>query len=612
MKIVLTILFSLVVSVSFFCQNYNYAWITDIHIGSPEADDDLRLVVNDINKCNDIKFVIATGDIAEKGGNSELELANKILDSLKTTYYIIPGNHDTKWSESGCTKFIELWGNDKFQFDFQNVRHIGINSGIPWRGGGGHVSVESLRWLEDVLKQTSATQEIILYIHHPLDGDVDNWFEVTNMLAGHNVKAIFIGHGHANKLMNFAGLPAAMGRSTLSDSKFPGYTLVNLMTDSIKLFEVKVDSIPQLWGSLPRKMRNQVTKVDSSQFIKYSNKVEMLWQKDLKKSSSTSLLVENDRIFHSSIDGVLSCYDLKGNLIWKNNLSRTIFSRSAIADKIIAAATIEGDLITINSENSETIQTLGLNEALTSQLVITETFYNDVKTKAIIVGSSSGKVYCYEMNSLELIWENNSAERMIETLPLVIDDKIIFGCWDNYVYCLSKTTGSLIWKWTENKNFYYSPAACWPVSDGKNVFVSTPDKFISAVDLSLGTTSWRKKDFNSWESIGISQDKKKIFVKSILDKFYIASASDGKLIKEVKVGYSLDTMPNQLIDWDQNIIFGSKNGTVYLIDKDYNVHPLFFMGTSRIHSVQHITGSTFAVSNLDGKIIVFKITSSEK
>ena len=255
---------------------------------------------------------------------------------------------------------------------------------------------------------------------------------------------------------------------------------------------------------------------------------------------------------------------------------------------------------------------MGLDEALTSQLVITETNYNGAKTNAIIVGSSSGKVYCYEMTSLELIWVNNSAERMIETLPLVVDDKIIYGSWDNYLYCISKNTGSLIWKWTENKNFYYSPAACWPVSDGKNVFVSTPDKFISAVDISLGTTSWRKKDFNAWESIGISRDKKKIFIKSILDKFYIASASDGKLIKEIKVGYSLDTMPNQIIDWEQNIVFGSKNGTVYLIDKNFNVHPLYFMGTSRIHSVQHITDNTFAASNMDGKIILFQIIPDAK
>ena len=130
----------------------------------------------------------------------------------------------------------------------------------------------------------------------------------------------------------------------------------------------------------------------------------------------------------------------------------------------------EGDVITINSENGEIIQTIGLDEALTSQFVVIEIKYYGAKTKAIIVGSSSGKVYCYELSSLELIWENNSAERMIETLPLVIDDKIIYGSWDNYLYCLSKSTGSLIWKWTENKNFYYSPAACWPVNDGKNVF----------------------------------------------------------------------------------------------------------------------------------------------
>ena len=100
------------------------------------------------------------------------------------------------------------------------------------------------------LKKLHANQEIIFYIHHPLDGDVDNWFKVTNLLADYNVKAILIGHGHANKIMNFSGIPAAMGRSTLSRPKFPGYTLVNLKKDSINLYEVKVDSIPQFWGSL--------------------------------------------------------------------------------------------------------------------------------------------------------------------------------------------------------------------------------------------------------------------------------------------------------------------------------------------------------------------------
>ncbi len=612
MKIVLTIFLSILSAMFSFAQDYKYAWITDLHIGAPGADDDLRLVVQDINSREEIKFVIATGDISEKGRNSELEQAKKILDSLKAKYYIIPGNHDTKWSESGCTKFKDLWGNDKFVFDFQNIRHIGINSGIPWRGGGGHISVEDLDWLKSVLKKTSAEHEIIFYSHHPLDGDVDNWFEVINLLANHNIKVVFIGHGHVNRLMNFAGIPAAMGRSTLRNSKFPGYTLVDIKKDSVKLYEVVVDSIPRIWGTIPRKQINQIVKTDSSSFIKYTNNVKILWQKNLNKSHSTSLLINKNQIFSSSIDGEISCFDLKGNLIWQNTLGRTIFSRPVITNNIMAVATIEGDLVTINCETGEIIQTIGVGDALTSQLVITNLNYNGESIKVVIAGACSGKIYCYELNNLELIWENSSASLMIESFPLIIQDKIIYGSWDNYLYCLSKETGSLIWKWTENKNFYYSPAACWPISDGRNVFISTPDKFISAVDLSLGTTTWRKKDFNSWESIGISQNNKNIFVKSILDKFYVVVASDGKLIKEIKVGYSLDTMPTPLSDWNQNIIWGSKNGIVYLIDKNYNSQQLFFMGTSRIHSIQHIKDNVFVASNMDGKIILFQINSDTK
>ena len=590
-----------------FSQNYKYAWITDLHIGAPEADNDLRAVVDDINKRTEIKFVVATGDISEKGRNSELESAKQILDLLKVKYYIIPGNHDTKWSESGCTKFLGLWGDDKFQFEYQNTKHIGLNSGIPWRGGGGHVSVEQIDWYKKLLQDTPSDQEIVLYVHHPLDGDVDNWHEITNLLVNRNIKAIFVGHGHSNSIMNFQGIPAAMGRSSLSRPKFPGYTIIDFDTDSIRLSQIKVDSTPEHWGSFQRPKRNIVKKVDSTDFIKYDSQVEILWQKNLNKSVTTALLVDHENIFAAAIDGSIECFDLAGNIIWENKLGRTIFSRPAAYGEILAVATIEGDLYTLNKDSGEILQVIGVDEPITSQLVITDAEYNAAAAKALIFGTTSGKVYCYELNNLEYIWESKAASAMIETLPLAISNKIIFGSWDSYLYCLDKNTGSLIWKWTENENFYYSTAACWPVTDGKKIYVTSPDRSVSAIDLNLGTTEWRKNDFNCWESIGISQDKKKIFIKSILDKFYIISASDGRKIKEVKVGYSLDTMPNQLKDWAGKIIFGSKNGKVYLIDREYNSKPLLFMGTARIHTIEHLSENTFAASNMDGKIVVFKV-----
>src|SRR3954464_12802991 len=83
-------------------KNFRFAFLSDTHIGSPDgkAEEDLRRTVADINQMNDIAFVVITGDITELGTNEEIKRAKQILEGLKVTYYIIPGNHDAGWSES--------------------------------------------------------------------------------------------------------------------------------------------------------------------------------------------------------------------------------------------------------------------------------------------------------------------------------------------------------------------------------------------------------------------------------------------------------------------------------------------------------------------------------
>jgi outer membrane protein assembly factor BamB len=145
------------------------------------------------------------------------------------------------------------------------------------------------------------------------------------------------------------------------------------------------------------------------------------------------------------------------------------------------------------------------------------------------------------------------------------------------------------------------------VTDGKNVFFATPDKAITAVDLLLGKTSWRKTDFDAWESIGISNDEKRIFVKSQNDKLHIISAANGKIQHTIDMKFGLDTGPIQPVEVNENIYFGSKNGNIYSIDPKYNFSSLFFMGTARTHSLQNLDEQRITASNMDGKIIVFKV-----
>ena len=620
-KIILTIYFFLFASLQLFAQNYDYGWITDLHIGYPNADVNLENVVHDINQRDSIKFVVVTGDIAEKGENNQLETAKKILDSLKVHYYIIPGNHDTKWSESGCQEFNTLWKDNKFAFIYDSTEHIGLNSGIPWRGGGGHIAPEDLKWLDSVVTKTPQNIPLIFYVHHPLDNTIDNWFKVTNILRKHKIKAVLVGHGHANKLMNFNGIPGAMERSSLSkNQKSWGYTLVENKPDSLLFYEVNTDTIPHHWGTIVQDT-DPIPFVDSTQFINYAGDslktkpgifTKVLWQKNLNTTFTTSLETSYDKLVAATESGVVYCYNLKGKLLWKYKTGETIFSKPLISNGMVVVATIQGDLMALDENTGRIVQAIGIGEPLTSQLVTVQVNYNGQRTTGIITGTSKGNLYCYAINTFEMIWENSSAKGMIQTKPLVINKRIIYGAWDGFLYCVDSQSGMLNWKWTENKNFYYSPAACTPVSDGQYVYVTTPDKSVSEVDLLLGVTSWHKKNANSWESIGISKNKKNLFIKGLKDDFYVLSTRKGRLIKRIKIGFDLDTTPNIPIEWKDNILFASKNGKIYLINKHYDWQPLFFLGTARVLNIEHIRNNMFAVSNMDGKIVVLELRTLDK
>src|SRR5687768_2966836 len=123
--------------------------ISDTHIGSPNgsAEEDLRRTVSDINNRTDIAFVVITGDITELGTDEELKLAKQILDELKVPYYIIPGNHDSGWSESGGQSFTRFFGYDKFIFDHSGIRFIGCASGPYVRMSDGHIPRDAVNWM---------------------------------------------------------------------------------------------------------------------------------------------------------------------------------------------------------------------------------------------------------------------------------------------------------------------------------------------------------------------------------------------------------------------------------------------------------------------------------
>jgi predicted MPP superfamily phosphohydrolase len=224
---------------------FRFAFLSDTHIGSPDgkAEEDLRRTVADINQMTDIAFVVITGDITELGTNEELKRARQLFGELKVPYYIIPGNHDTGWSESGGDSFIKIFGNDKFSFEYSGIRFLGCASGPYLRMSDGHIPRSAISWLDKELHEVKDQQPVIFLNHYPIDSGLDNWYEITDRLRHYNTWAILCGHGHANKAMNFEDIPAVMGRSNLrAKAEAGGYNLVDVRSDSMIFTERRQES----------------------------------------------------------------------------------------------------------------------------------------------------------------------------------------------------------------------------------------------------------------------------------------------------------------------------------------------------------------------------------
>lgn len=133
--------------------NFQFAFLSDTHIGSTTAEEDLRASVRDINAMTNLSFVILSGDVTEYGSRGQLQLAKQILGEIKIPVHVIPGNHDTKWSESGATDFPRIFGDERFNFEFGGFRFLGMHQGPLMKMGDGYWSPQDVRWLKETLQR---------------------------------------------------------------------------------------------------------------------------------------------------------------------------------------------------------------------------------------------------------------------------------------------------------------------------------------------------------------------------------------------------------------------------------------------------------------------------
>ena len=211
-----------------------FAFLTDLHYSQGgRSVQDLRRCIRDVNALDGLDFVLIGGDLTDFGTDEEIRDVKGMLDSLHTRYYTVAGNHDAKWSESGCNTFKEVFGYERFEFVCKGWRFIGCNCGPDMRMAPALIPQESMEWLRS-LPESGKT---IFINHYPQETSVLNYFDVTRELKRIGTRFAIGGHWHRNTVLDYGGIPGVLGRSTLSAGKEPGYTIISIQDDSVTVRE---------------------------------------------------------------------------------------------------------------------------------------------------------------------------------------------------------------------------------------------------------------------------------------------------------------------------------------------------------------------------------------
>lgn len=550
---------------------FRFAQLTDLHLSpnNPNPTEDLLRSVAQINATDGIDFVLVTGDITEEGDRASMEKVKSCLDLLKVKYYVALGNHETKWSDSGCTAFGEIFGSERFEFEHKGFLFLGFNSGPLMRMAYGHVVPQDIRWMTETMEKAGKDKPVILVTHYPLmDGDVDNWYEVTDAVRPYNVRLFIGGHYHANKNLRYDGIPGVLMRSNLRDNEGKqGYGIYEVTSDSIRVFTQRIGEEKKQWASfsLTETYYDHNGKADKYPDFSVNQEyaqVKEQWVVQTGAGIYCSPAVEGDKVFVGDDMGRLTAYSLKkGKQLWSFESGKRIVGTPAVSEGVVVFGSADRNIYGLKAEDGSLLWKVAAQEPVLGAVTIDKGM--------AYVGASDQTFRAIDIHTGKVAWEYTGVKGYIETKPLTVEDKVIFGAWDNTLYALNKADGKECWKWTGGlTRMHFSPAAVWPVAAEGKVFIADPQRAMTAVDLQTGETVWRTFESQVRETIGLSEDGKQVYSKTMNDSI-VCYATEGNTPRKIwasNVGFGYEHAPSMPQE-KEGVVYGStKEGLLFALD----------------------------------------------
>ena len=166
--------------------DFSFVQISDSHIGfNKEANPDVVATLQAaLAKINAMpappSFILHTGDLSHLSKPTEFDTLDQVLKGAKTDrVFFVPGEHDVL-NDNG-KQYLDRYGKGTkgdgwYSFDSHGVHFIGLVNVLNLKPGGlGLLGHDQLEWLEDDVKDLSASTPVVVFAHMPLWSIYPQW-----------------------------------------------------------------------------------------------------------------------------------------------------------------------------------------------------------------------------------------------------------------------------------------------------------------------------------------------------------------------------------------------------------------------------------------------------
>lgn len=589
------------------------AVLSDLHVSPGNGNDKVMPQLVEAVNADGSDLVVVTGDLTNCGSDAELANVHKRLLGIQKPLYVIPGNHETNWSESAGLGFARLWGDEKFAVKRDGVVLVGFSTGPYLKMGDGCVRSEDIAFLRESLAKLAGNGEpVIVFCHYPLAPELGNGPAIAELLRKYNVVAVVGGHTHRQARRTIYGLDTIACRP-LSGGDAYGYNLLRF--DGAKTVEAvekrlgekqtfPVEQLPPV----------NVKPVPQEAPLPPGVAVDLLYADSA--SVYTGVAVSEQFFCYGTSDGRLVVRKLNGGPGWERKFGFPFYSTPVFFGGMIGVG-----MTGVPGGNGAgcvaLIPEIGRFSSVSEVFLPTPgpvTGGGTVYGGKLYIGGGKGEFLRVDPSG-KAVKNDSAGFGTMQGRPAVVGGLVVFGAWDTNLYALDAETLEFRWKWNNGKSqVLYSPGNVVPVIGNGQVIIVAPDRFMTALDLRTGKQIWRSNAFQFRESLGGSEDGDTAYAKTMDGKLAAVETGEeafaAKWVCDLKFGY--DHAPCPVLEADGIVYAGSRDGVIAAVDaKSGELLWRFRGGDSAVNEFTSGPDGNVYATLVEGKIYRIKVKSRE-